>query len=91
MIVLMPARCAPSTFSFTPPIGSTRPRSVISPVIATSRALCGSTSRSRARWRSRCPRGTVLRNGTRGHVDVRLDRAEPVARDAEQFAALFVA
>ena len=32
----MPARCAPSTFSFTPPIGSTRPRSVISPVIATS-------------------------------------------------------
>ena len=32
----MPARCAPSTFSFKPPIGSTRPRSVISPVIATS-------------------------------------------------------
>ena len=32
----MPARCAASTFSFTPPIGSTLPRSVISPVIATS-------------------------------------------------------
>ena len=32
----IPARCAPSTFSFTPPIGSTFPRSVISPVIATS-------------------------------------------------------
>ena len=37
MIVVMPARWAPRTFSFTPPIGSTRPRSVISPVIATSR------------------------------------------------------
>ncbi len=32
--VLIPARWAPSTFSFTPPILSTRPRSVISPVIA---------------------------------------------------------
>ena len=36
MTVLMPARNAASTFSFTPPIGSTLPRSVISPVIATS-------------------------------------------------------
>ena len=33
---MIPARWAPSTFSFTPPIGSTRPRRVISPVIATS-------------------------------------------------------
>jgi hypothetical protein len=36
MIRVMPARTAPSTFSFTPPIGSTRPRSVISPVMAMS-------------------------------------------------------
>ena len=36
-MVVTPARCAASTFSFTPPIGSTLPRSVISPVIATSR------------------------------------------------------
>ena len=36
MMVLMPARCAASTFSFTPPIGRILPRSVISPVIATS-------------------------------------------------------
>jgi hypothetical protein len=43
----MPARTAPSTFSLTPPIGSTRPRSVISPVIATSCAPAGPTSRSR--------------------------------------------
>ncbi len=30
----MPARFAPSTFSFTPPMGRTTPESVISPVIA---------------------------------------------------------
>ena len=34
--VLMPPRAAASSFSFRPPIGSTRPRNVISPVIATS-------------------------------------------------------
>ncbi len=33
---LIPARSAASAFSFRPPIGSTRPRRVISPVIATS-------------------------------------------------------
>ena len=32
----MPRRSAASTFSRTPPTGSTRPRSVTSPVIATS-------------------------------------------------------
>ncbi len=32
----MPPRCAASSFSFSPPIGSTSPRSVISPVMATS-------------------------------------------------------
>ena len=35
-IVRMPARTAPSTFSLSPPIGSTRPESVTSPVIAMS-------------------------------------------------------
>ena len=34
--VLMPARKAASSFSFRPPIGNTRPRNVISPVMATS-------------------------------------------------------
>ena len=34
--VLMPPRPAASNFSFSPPIGSTSPRNVISPVIATS-------------------------------------------------------
>jgi hypothetical protein len=37
--VVMPARSAANSFSFRPPIGSTRPRSVISPVIATSRRI----------------------------------------------------
>jgi hypothetical protein len=31
--VVMPPRSAASSFSFTPPIGMTRPRSVISPVM----------------------------------------------------------
>ena len=35
--VVIPLRCAASSFSFTPPMGITRPRSVISPVIARSR------------------------------------------------------
>ena len=33
----MPARWAASSFSFSPPMGSTLPRSVISPVMAMSR------------------------------------------------------
>ena len=37
--VLMPPRAAASSFSFRPPIGSTRPRSVISPVMAMSRRI----------------------------------------------------
>ena len=37
MISRIPARTAPRTFSFTPPIGSTRPVNVNSPVIDTSR------------------------------------------------------
>ena len=35
--VFMPPRAAASSFSFSPPIGSTRPRRVISPVMARSR------------------------------------------------------
>ena len=34
--VVIPMRCAASSFCFTPPIGSTRPVREISPVIATS-------------------------------------------------------
>ena len=32
----MPCRCAASSFSFNPPMGNTRPRTVISPVMAMS-------------------------------------------------------
>ena len=39
MIVVNPALCALKDFSFTPPIGNTLPRSVISPVIPTSRRI----------------------------------------------------
>ena len=35
-MVLVPPRCAASAFSLSPPMGSTRPRKVISPVIAMS-------------------------------------------------------
>ena len=38
-MVVKPARCALSVFSLTPPIGSTRPLNVISPVIPTSRLI----------------------------------------------------
>jgi hypothetical protein len=38
-MVFTPARWAARTFSFTPPIGRTLPRKVISPVIATSRRV----------------------------------------------------
>jgi hypothetical protein len=41
MIVLICAARAASTFSFTPPIGSTSPRNVTSPVIATFRRIGG--------------------------------------------------
>ena len=36
MTVRMPARSAPMVFSRSPPMGMTRPRSVTSPVMATS-------------------------------------------------------
>ena len=36
MTVLIPASLAASSFSLSPPIGRTRPRRVISPVMATS-------------------------------------------------------
>ena len=39
IIVVKPARWALNVFSFTPPIGNTLPRSVISPVIPTSRRI----------------------------------------------------
>ena len=69
--VVMPARSAASTFSLTPPIGSTRPRRLISPVIATSLR----TGRSRQQRRQRdehrdAGARAVLRRRAGRHVDV---------------------
>jgi len=46
----MPARLAASTFSLIPPTGNTRPRKLISPVIATSERTnrCNSNDASAA-------------------------------------------
>ena len=46
--VVMPPRKAASSFSFSPPIGSTLPRSVTSPVIATSRRTANPSLRRRS-------------------------------------------
>src|SRR4029453_15702377 len=88
MIVLTPARCAARSFSLTPPIGRTLPRSVISPVIATSRrAGVGGQSRNERR-RQRDARGrTVLRNRALGDVHVHVHLAIEVLRDAELLGA----
>ena len=85
MIVFRPARCAARTFSFTPPIGRTLPRSVISPVIATSlRDRRSRRERRDQRGRQRdAGRRAVLRDRPFGDVDVDVGRAVEVLRDAE--------
>ena len=71
----MPARCAASTFSLTPPIGSTWPRSVISPVIATSfRTGDPAERRDQRGGHGDARRRAVLRDGALGDVDVDVDR-----------------
>ena len=80
----MPPRCAASSFSFRPPIGRTSPRSVISPVIATSartgmpvsaetNAVAIADARARA----------VLGRRAVGHVDVDVALLEDLVLDAE--------
>ncbi len=72
---LMPARWAASTFSLMPPTGSTVPRRVISPVIATSpRTRRPVSSDTSATVIDDARRGPVLRHGALRHVqvDVRL-------------------
>ncbi len=94
-----PARRAASTFSLMPPTGSTRPDSVISPVIARlgSHRPAGQRRRQRRHHRH-ARRRTVLRNRAGRHVQVdlrvlverRVDavarrvRAEPRQRDARR-------
>ena len=75
--VFTPARRAASAFSRTPPTGRTRPRSVISPVIATSRAHRNARRQGEDRGRDGHPRRRpVLRDGAGRHVDVDLVAGE---------------
>ena len=71
MTVVMPARSAASTFSLTPPIGSTRPRRLISPVIAMSLRTGRPVQQRGERDEHRDARARpVLRRRARRHVDV---------------------
>ena len=65
---LIPARWAASDFSFSPPIGSTWPVSVISPVIATSAetGLAADQRGERGRHRDARPRGRPWERRRRG-------------------------
>ena len=81
---MSPARWAASTFCLTPPIGSTRPCSVTSPVMPTScrtgRPVSSDTS---AVGHRDAGRRAVLRDGAGGHVHVELAVGERVGVDAE--------
>jgi hypothetical protein len=86
-----PARRAASTFSLMPPTGSTRPRRLISPVIATSLRTARSVEqRARATVYIATPGArAVLGRGARGHVHVHIGlRSKRVGVDAERRRAL---
>ena len=71
----MPARAAARILSFTPPTGSTLPRSVISPVMAMSR--CTGILRDRGEQRrghGDAGRRAVLRDRSLGDVNVDVER-----------------
>src|SRR3954465_11759874 len=90
-----PARCAARILDLRPPIGSTRPRSVISPVIATSLRTGMPVSADTIAVAIVTPaegpslgmapagRGAVLGGGARPDVDVQGVLLEFVALDAE--------
>ena len=80
----MPARWAPSTFSLMPPTGSTLPRRVISPVIATSWRTGRPVSSEVSAVAMVTPAdGPSFGHGAGGHVDVDVHVLEEVGRDAE--------
>ena len=73
----MPARRAASTFSLMPPTGSTRPVSVISPVMAVSlRTGMSRVQRGQRRRHGHAGRRAVLGHRAGRHVDVHARRAE---------------
>ena len=76
-------RCAATAFSFSPPIGSTRPRNVISPVIATSPRTGNAGERAHDRRGDRDARGwAVLRRRAGGNVHVQIAIPMELAIDA---------
>ena len=82
--VLMPPRCAASSFSFRPPIGSTSPRSVISPVIATSARTGMPVSADTKAVVIAAPGArAVLGRRAVGHVDVDVALLEQLVLDAQ--------
>ena len=79
-----PAACAASTFCFSPPIGSTRPCSVTSPVIPTVCRTGPAREERGERGRHRDPGARpVLRDRARRHVDVERRRSNASLVDAE--------
>ena len=83
MTVLIFAARAASTFSFTPPIGSTSPRSVTSPVMATLRFTGRPVSTEMiARGDGDAGGRAVLRNRPCRNVDVDVVRLEVIGGNA---------
>jgi dTDP-glucose 4,6-dehydratase len=83
----MPARIAASTFSLTPPTGSTSPRRVISPVMARSWRT-GRPEADRDHGGEQGDRRRRVRpwGSRRGDVEVQRVAVEPAAGDAEAVA-----
>ena len=80
-----PARCAASAFSFRPPIGSTWPVSVISPVIATSSRTRRPVTQRHERGRHRDAGARAVLRGRAGrHVDVDVVLGEPVVGEVRR-------
>ena len=78
------ARAAAMTFSLMPPTGSTRPRRLISPVIAVSLSDGAPGQQRDERGEHRDPgRGAVLRDRAGRDVDVDVARLEQLRVDAE--------
>ena len=79
----MPAAWAARAFSFRPPIGSTCPVSVSSPVIAVSSRTCAPGQQRRQGRRHRdARRGAVLGNRPRRHMDMEVVALEEVRLQA---------
>ncbi len=80
----MPPRWAARTFSLSPPIGSTLPRSVISPVIAMSlRTLTRHRADTSAVAKRDSGRRAVLWNRALGDVNVDVDLLVEVRGQAQ--------